>query len=429
MSFLRPFEYLATKSTIQPTEITMIIAAALSLLLMLSSTVNAQESEPPLELSVEQIDSAQVIDEPQDTDIDQDSLTEKIEPEDRPPKTFALLVGTSTFRNIESLQRPTAKALCFQNALSLYNSESIAQADVVALCEPNDAIRAQILASAKQLQERTQEGDTILFIFIGLGVGGDFGEPMFLTHDFTPSGDKIESTSIRVDELTASLAKEGVQLIMLLDASMNQSLTLSSGDSLVTAGPIAADISGRHLSISHTARAGEWPQNENAFGQILADGLQGDADLDADGRITASELNRFLVQEVVAQSGMPPGVRGAWVDNASTIVTLPVQIAEPIPEVKRDWRPSSSLKFKRVAIIGGSSLLATSAITYSLAWRAHNRVENTNYSDRDQYDALALQRSALLWTSRGAGALGAVALGGGIIVTPKSATVSVTARW
>ena len=388
----------------------------------MSSVALGQEDEMPGQLDIQELESAQQLDP-----------SHEIEPEliaaleERDPKTFALLVGTSSFRHLDELSRPDAKTLCFASALSLY--KSIPTGDVIALCEPEDAIRAQIIASATQIRDRAQAGDTILFVFIGLGVGSDFDEPTFLTHDMTPLSDQLQATSIGVDEMVSSLRKDNVKLIMVLDASIDATLTLSSGGTLVTTGPIASNISGKHLTISYSASPREWQLDENLFGRTLADGLAGASDLDQDSQISAAELKSFMVMQIDAHTSKSLGLRGEWNDSTEPFLTLPTP--EPIVEViePRSWRPSAPPAMRKIVIIGGSSMLATGAVTYALAWRSQNQLEDLHYNNQSEYNSMVSQRNALLWTSRGTGALGAIALGGGLILHPQGATVSVTARW
>jgi len=217
-----------------------------------------------------------------------------------------------------------------------------------------------------------------------------------------------------------------VQLIMVLDASMEQSI---GTDGIVTSGPIASDISGKHLSVSYSRVAGEWPKDPNLFGKTLSRAFSAEADFDQDGKISPNEINSFLIRQMTEQTGVPPGVRGNWKDAVNPILTLPVP--KPVIELPESgsWRPNASPTMRKVTIITGGSMLAASAATYALAWRAHGCLKEPCYNDQDEYDSLAMQRSALLWISRGTGALGAIGVGGGLILQPEGATVSLTTRW
>ncbi|MBU4453246.1 hypothetical protein KKH24_03220 [Patescibacteria group bacterium] len=345
-------------------------------------------------------------------------------------KTYGLLVATESFAESE-LSRPNATALCSKNVLALYKSIPFSQ--ITNLCKPEDATRASILASARQIQECAQAGDTVLFLFTGMGVGGDFGEPMLLTYDSAFTSEAMAGTSIRIDELTSVLSKDGVQIIMLLDASLNTKFDLvtdSDPQLMTTAGPIASDVPGKYLSLSYAPSVGVWPQDPDLFGNTLAHALGGAADANSDGTITPGEINRFMVEQINTQTGMPPGVRGEWRSATEPILTLkPEQeLAIGFPE-PHSWRPMVSPTVKRTAIISGASMLAIGGASFALSWRAQKCLEEVCYQNRDEYDSAVSQRNAFLWVTRGASTLGAIGLGGGLVLQPNSASLSLTARW
>jgi|GEM_PF-3748663 len=324
------------------------------------------------------------------------------------------------------------QALCQKNALAL--QKNLPEQNITALCDPQSATRANVIASASTIRDRAQVGDTILFLFIGLGIGGDFGEPMFLAYDFTPTAEDASNTSIRVDEMVANLYKEGVQTIFMLDASFNARLQLIADDdvrTVMTAGPIASDVPSKFLSISHSSSAGEWPQNDALFGLTLAAGLDGSADLDGNREISPSELNRYIVSEINAQTGMPPGVRGAWKDAQDPIIVMTNDIStQPAIRIEsKPWRPSAPRALKRASWITGASMLVASSASYAMAWKAQNCLEEMCFHGSEEHDKLIAQRSAWLWTSRAAGAIGAVGIGAGIILRPDGATASIATRW
>lgn len=345
-------------------------------------------------------------------------------------QTFALLVATENFMNTD-LARQDAKALCFKNALALYGS--IPTSNVIALCDSEKATRANILASATQIQDNAEVGDTVLFVFIGLGVGSDFGEPMFLAYDTVPTTDDIANTSIRIDELISSMSKDGIQLVLLIDASLQQSIKLETEggqQSLMTAGPVATDVSGKYLSLSSSTGAGNWPQNPIIFGEALSQALSGGADLNQDMQISPSEINSFMVMQINTQTGMPPGVRGEWKSAVNPILMLKLdeQIV-PESETKTACRPTASRQLKRASMISGASMLAISAVTYGLSWQAQSCLEDVCYESHKEYNSVLARRNSLLWISRGSGMLGVLGIGGGIILQPENVTISVTASW
>jgi hypothetical protein len=345
--------------------------------------------------------------------------------------TYALLVATESFADA-NISRPGVQVLCQKNALAL--QRNLPEQNITALCDPQSATRANVIASASTIRDRAQVGDTILFLFIGLGIGGDFGEPMFLTYDFTPTAENAANTSIRVDEMAANLYKEGVQTIFMLDASFNAKLQLIADDdarTVMTAGPIASDVPSKFLSISHSSGAGEWPQNDALFGSTLAAGLDGSADINNDSEISPSEINRYIVSEINTQTGMLPGVRGAWKNAQDPIIVMAKDISaqSAIQVETKSWRPVAPKALKHASWITGASMLVASGASYAMAWKAQNCLEEVCFHGSEEHDRLIAQRSAWLWTSRATGVIGAVGIGAGIILRPDGATASIATRW
>lgn len=157
-----------------------------------------------------------------------------------------------------------------------------------------EAVRSLLL---DRLPRDLQPGDTLLFAFSGQGFGGDFGDPHLLLSD---SRVDKSSSALNTTDLVADLARrlEGVNLIVLLDAAHG-----GAAGGVALLGPTAKSLStvaGSIFALSATS-PGE-TSSDGLFFKVVRDGLGGAADTNHDRLVSASELHRFVVNEVGAQS-------------------------------------------------------------------------------------------------------------------------------
>ncbi len=410
----------------------MILSLLLAICLALSSSAFAQGDEVVEPTEVQQPEVVEPPEkppeEPEPTIIGPEPDFEEV----RRPKTFAMVVGTSSFVNYPQLTRPEAEPLCELIVTTLY--KGLPRGDVVALCEPEDTMRAKILAAAQQLGERLQDNDTVIFIFIGVGVGGDYGDPVLLTYDFSPSEDGLSTTTTTTNEVHATLSPDGAKLIMALDAVYNSSVDIIGSDGVInisTIGPIAEHAPEGVLAISHVSDVEQMPTDSQLFGQTLASAFEGDADLDGNNQISPSELSRFMVSTIMLEGGKPPGVNGDWKAATDPIISMPIELPEP--REPRAWRLSVNPRIRTASIITGGTMLVASATSWIITSRWQKCLTEPCYHDLDSYNQAVALRDTWAWMARGTGALGIVGLGGGLYLKPTpngpEAQVSLTARW
>ncbi len=149
------------------------------------------------------------------------------------------------------------------------------------------------------LPSRLGPDDTLLFYFTGYGVGGDFDEPYLLTWDVNPG--MLQETALGLDEIAshgASLSRIGAFAI-ITDATHPGLL-----NGLPLIGPDAKDwpeMTDNFFALSASSRL-EIPVQAD-FSTMLADAMAGAADVSSDGLISAGELHRYLLDEMLQSTG------------------------------------------------------------------------------------------------------------------------------
>jgi hypothetical protein len=153
------------------------------------------------------------------------------------------------------------------------------------------ATRASIDAALQDSLASTDLGGTVIWVFEGHGVGGDYGDPHILASDSRL--DRLTETAIDVAKL-GQHASDGVVdrvVFVLLDTSHPGSL-----GRMALIGPTVEDWPGsaEWLGVVSAAGPGEVAP-AGAMLPVAARAFEGAADKDGDGRITWGELSTFLV--------------------------------------------------------------------------------------------------------------------------------------
>ncbi len=220
----------------------------------------------------------------------------------------AVVIGVGHYAKLdESLALPQASADA--RALAQVLEQDAGFDQVLPLYDAlatRSAIRDLLL---ENLPGQLGADDSLLVYFAGHGLGGDFGEPYLLPYDVDPAD--LENTALSVAELGSSLRNNlrVGSLVMVTDAVRDQQL-----DGLVLMGPNAKswpDAADEFFSLSACSPK-ELP-GATPFGSLLAEGLAGAADRETDGRVTASELYRFLLDRMAAEiSDAHPAESGSY---------------------------------------------------------------------------------------------------------------------
>lgn len=218
--------------------------------------------------------------------------------EGAPPRRVAIVVGVSSYEKLPpELQLDTPRSEAARVAAAL---EQSAGYDEVRLLTDASATMGNISSvMQEELSKSVTWKDLFLFYFVGHGVGGDFGDPRLMFYDSDPEA--MDTTALAVKDLAANLQKwvPSSRYVIVTDAAHEQSL-----NGLVLLGPTGNDfpVIGQQSFILSSAGPRQAAQ-AGVFSNSFIEGLSGQADTNADGVITGSELNTFLILAVPNATG------------------------------------------------------------------------------------------------------------------------------
>jgi hypothetical protein len=179
---------------------------------------------------------------------------------------------------------------------------------------------------SETLPKQVSAGDTVLVAFIGNGLGADIGEPRLLLPDSRL--DDLEGTALDLGQLGAELGRiyGDKRLIVITDAAHRGAV-----DGMALLGPSAKSWPkvGQEAFLLSAAAPNEVAP-DGMFIPLLVAGLEGAADANGDGQVTASELHRHLLVSVAAATGdtVHPAEAGSYDPN---LVIGPVRAGAGTP--------------------------------------------------------------------------------------------------
>ena len=224
--------------------------------------------------------------------------------------------------------------------------------DVRALIGPV-ASASTVMDTVHSAMRDIGEDGFLLFVYVGHGVGGDFGEPALMTHGATVR-DPLR-TGVDVAELAAALqpSQPGQQVLVVIDA-----VHVGDVEGVALIGP----------------RASEWPQASAGLTVVtphsaavdtpgpgivaaLTEALSEAADTDSDGHVRMSELFRMMGASLSDQNGPQMDTSGAV---SSESVVARVHTKSVGKKKKRIWDGHSM-----TLLVVGGALGSTSTSMYA----------------------------------------------------------------
>lgn len=222
-------------------------------------------------------------------------------------KTFALMVGISKYQKLPQdlwLQYPDADARSLSQLLASPRGGAVPASQILTLT--NDQATTAAIRTALQdfLKTRPGKDDTVYILIAGHGTVDNTGA-YILTYDSDPKN--LAGTALPMAELHSaveqSLTKVG-HVILLADvcraATIAGQKTTNIGDSVQQIGEAPGELLGlmaarpRELSMEGP----EYGGGHGAFSWSVLRGLNGEADADHDGFVTAGELIDFVTTDV-----------------------------------------------------------------------------------------------------------------------------------
>jgi len=224
--------------------------------------------------------------------------------------SYALIIGIDKYENAQNLNYAVKDAESIQDIL--INTFNFSENNITFL-KNEEATLLNIKNSLSEISSSATENDRVLIYFAGHGVTHDLPEGGEMGYLLPIDGkkDNLFATSIPMTDIKSiSSMSNSKHMLFLIDACYSGLLTIGSrgldpttpnyidkitkdkGRQIITAG-------GRDEKVVEKA---EW--GHSAFALNLKRGLKdGNADMDADGYITAYELGLFLNKKVTIDSG------------------------------------------------------------------------------------------------------------------------------
>lgn len=222
-------------------------------------------------------------------------------------KTFALMVGISKYQKLPQdlwLQYPDADARSLSQLLASPRGGAVPASQILTLT--NDQATTAAIRTALQdfLKTRPGKDDTVYILIAGHGTVDNTGA-YILTYDSDPQN--LAGTALPMAELHSaveqSLTKVG-HVILMADvcraATIAGQKSTNIGDSVQQIGEAPGELLGlmaarpRELSMEGP----EFGGGHGAFSWAVLRGLNGEADADHDGFVTAGELIDFVTTDV-----------------------------------------------------------------------------------------------------------------------------------
>jgi hypothetical protein len=290
-----------------------------------------------------------------------------------------------------------------------------------------------IVETTRSAIAQTADNGTLLFVYVGHGAGGDFGEAALLTRGSDvadPSG-----TGLSMERLAEVLRprNEEQNIITMIDAAHEGSI---GGVALI--GPSAEDwpnVPEWGLAITTPAARGLTAEAGELI-PALTEGVSGLADENYDGHVTISELARYIGGRMSDQAGSLLNTAGAVAagltlsDAGQTRppVVAPVSAEPAVSSSNAGARTWSGRQVSAVTLmsVGGAAGLASVVMYTAKRNDCVDREGKLRCGDGNSYRAYQVAQHTLGW----AGA-GMVATGLGLHFIPASggAMVQVVGRF
>ncbi len=225
-------------------------------------------------------------------------------------KTYAIVVGISNYKFVHPLNYATDDAILFYQFLRSKAGGNIPEENIRLLTDEEATAANIYVRSLSWLKQKNPApGDNIIFYFSGHGDAVDANESYFLAYDANPAGDKnnyavtgtvdIGKLKNRIQEYTT--AKVNVTLI--IDACRTDDIPGGKQGLADTYQSIIEKPAGELLFLSCSPNEvsyedKRWGNGHGVFTWYLINGLAGKADADSDGKVTADELQDYVIHQV-----------------------------------------------------------------------------------------------------------------------------------
>jgi tetratricopeptide (TPR) repeat protein len=229
-------------------------------------------------------------------------------------RTFAMIVGISTYKFIQPLDFADKDAGLFRDFLKSAGGGKLKPEDIFCLLnEEAKAANFWVKGMNWIRSKNMKAGDRLYVYMAGHGDAINQDEYFFLTYDCNPAGDKnnyIITGNIQLYNLKSRIAdwvRHGVEVVLVMDACRSNELpggsegqqTLNAAISEKNAGEMVMLATGAGQESLEDANIGT---GHGLFTYYLVDGLSGFADTkgNSDQKITFKELQSYIGSNVPA---------------------------------------------------------------------------------------------------------------------------------
>jgi hypothetical protein len=221
----------------------------------------------------------------------------------------AIIIGIEKYKRVAKADFATADAQDFYDYAS--RALGIKQENIKLLVD-DGADDVEILGAFKNwlpLKVKKQKTDVYVF-YSGHGLPSDDGKSLYLM-PFTVDKNFIERTAINQQEIIAALQAAQPNSVTMFIDSCYSGQTRSGETLLASARPIALKVSESAYPANFTVISASAPDQLSSsspdlkhgiFSYYLMKGMEGDADLNKDGKITVAEMQDYLTDAVGRQA-------------------------------------------------------------------------------------------------------------------------------
>ena len=227
------------------------------------------------------------------------------------PQTFAMIVGISTYKFVQSLNFADKDAEMFRDFLKSPAGGKLADDNIFILLNEQALSTNFWSKGTKWLKAKSlRKGDRLFIYLAGHGDAYDEDEFFFLTYDTNPAGDKnnylaggniqLYNLKSRIADMTAT----GVEVYFIMDACRSNELpggkdgqkALTNAITQKNAGEITMLATGAGQESFEDSKIGG--TGHGLFTYFLVDGLNGEADESKDKKVSLYELKTYIDKNV-----------------------------------------------------------------------------------------------------------------------------------
>lgn len=267
--------------------------------------------------------------------------------------TYAIIIGISQYKVVPRLQFAHKDAQAFEDFLLSEAGGKVARANIETFINEN-ATKNNVADAISVIARKAKPGDRVYFFFAGHGDMEDLTQVengLLLLYN-SPDGnyfgmkdDVLEILDLK--RYLSPLSERGVEMIFIVDACHSGNLNGGIKGLEKTASALAASWGKEYKILScqpnqFSLESSEWGGGRGLFSLHLEEGMKGLADRNNDGRVSFSELERYIRDnvETYSEEKQIPMIVGdlgkPFVNvNPSVLAALKIQKAKDRPALAK----------------------------------------------------------------------------------------------